>query len=215
MTTGSDLSLYEQMLLLSLHDDRGTVHGYYTSAIGGALLAELVLSNRVRLEPGKRHSLVTLVDGSRTGDSLLDECINMIAGAKRRTSPAGWVGHFSSIRHLVDRIAKPLADRGILHREKGRLLWIFRRTVYPTSNPGPETQLTKAIGEAIEREGPVDTRLAVIIGVAHSTELLNLVFPRDLLKRRKIVKMNAVGEATKDAVAAAMTAVFVASTVGV
>jgi Golgi phosphoprotein 3 len=211
-----DLKLYEQVLLLSLHDEKGTAHAaYYGLAIGGAILAELALLDRIRLEPGKRESLVTIMDGPSTGDRLLDKFVKRIAASKRRLSPQMWIDNFSVIPDLVERIAQPLADRGILHRDKGRVLWIFRRTIYPTANPGPESRLVEEIRNGIQRDGPVEPRLAILIGIAHSAGVLEYVFARALLKERKqrldeIVKMHAMGEATKKAVEASMAVIMAA-----
>src|SRR5688572_9733560 len=211
-----DLKLYEQVLLLSLHEEKGTAHAaYYGLAIGGAILAELALLDRIRLEPAKRESLVTIVDGPRTGDRVLDGCVTRIAASKRRRSPQVWIDAFSVIPDLIDTIAQPLADRGILHRGEGRMLWIFRRKIYPTANPGPESRLVKEIRNAIRRDGDVEPRLAILIGIAHRAYVLEYVVERDILKERKkrldeIVKMHAMGEATKKAVEASMAVIMAA-----
>src|SRR5688572_33010134 len=93
-----DLKLYEQVLLLSLHEEKGTAHAaYYGLAIGGAILAELALLDRIRLDPAKREALVPIVDGPGTGDKVLDGYLPGIAAGKRRRSHRVWVDAFSGI----------------------------------------------------------------------------------------------------------------------
>ena len=57
--TQDSLYLYEEVMLLALRDREGTIARgtMYQYAIGGAILAELLLSSRVEIEnPAKRNS---------------------------------------------------------------------------------------------------------------------------------------------------------------
>ena len=59
------LFLHEEILLLALGDDKGTIIAgpMYVHAMGGAILAELFLSKRITVEAGKKHALVARVAG--------------------------------------------------------------------------------------------------------------------------------------------------------
>ena len=55
MVANDELHLYEEIMLLALRDEEGTVASgtMYNYAVGGALLAELLLEQRLRIEePG-------------------------------------------------------------------------------------------------------------------------------------------------------------------
>ena len=59
--TGS-LHLHEEVLLLALRNDKGTVAGgvMYQQAVGGAILAELILEGRLSTETEGRSTYVTV-----------------------------------------------------------------------------------------------------------------------------------------------------------
>ena len=66
MVMDNELHLYEEIMLLALRDEDGTVASgaMYSYAVGGAILAELLLKQRLCIEePRKRKKLVTLVMG--------------------------------------------------------------------------------------------------------------------------------------------------------
>ena len=50
------LFLHEEIMLLALHDEKGTVAWgtYYQYALGGAILAELLLNNLISIEVSKK-----------------------------------------------------------------------------------------------------------------------------------------------------------------
>ena len=77
--------LYEDVMLLALRDEKGTIAAgsMYQYALAGAFVAELMMTERIAMESGRRK-LVDVVDASSTGDELLDECLEKMAGAKRR-----------------------------------------------------------------------------------------------------------------------------------
>ena len=82
----TDLYLHEQILLLALRDDKGTIEsraGWYSLALGGGLLSELLLTGRIAIEEGDKPA-VRITDDTRTGAPLLDECLalvpHMVAG---------------------------------------------------------------------------------------------------------------------------------------
>ncbi|MCP5114747.1 MAG: hypothetical protein GY953_28290, partial [bacterium] len=51
------LYLHQELLLMALHDEKGTIDwkaSQYAFAVGGALLAELFLAEVIRVAPGKK-----------------------------------------------------------------------------------------------------------------------------------------------------------------
>lgn len=223
-----DLYLHEQVLLLALRDERGTVEsraGMYSLALGGAILAELLLADCVTVGEDKKQ-LVDVVQSRRLGDPLLDECLQRVAGAKRRRSAAGWVSGFAHVKRLRHRVAQQLCRKGILKDSEEKVLLLFTRKVYPTVDPAPERRLSQTLHRAIFQDSKnVNPRTAILIALAHATGLLNAVFERADLKRRKrrleqIGSGDLIGGAAKAAVqaakaaqAAAMVAITAATTV--
>lgn len=215
-----DLYLHEQVLLLALRDERGTVEsraGMYSLALGGAILSELLLAGCVTVGEDKKK-LVDVVRSRRLDDPLLDECLNLVGNAKRRRSASGWVSGFAHIKRLRHRVAQQLCRKGILKDSEEKVLLFFTRKVYPTVDPVPERRLSQALRRAIFQDSKnVNSRIAILVALAHATGLLNTQFERSELKRRKrrleqIGNGSLIGDATKAAVQAAQAAAMVAIT---
>ncbi len=211
------LYLHEEIMLLALRDEEGTIEfgsmsGY---ALGGAILAELLLAGRISVEEGKKK-LVNVVSDEPIGEPVIDEYVQKIARAKRRAVVQNWVHSFTSLKNLHHRIAQGLCDRGILRADKGKVLLIFRRKVYPEINPQPKRRLIERLRKAIfSNSVRVDPRTTILISLANGANLLRIPFDKkDLKKRKKRIEQLTYGElmgkATADAVQAAQAAVTVA-----
>jgi hypothetical protein len=218
-TDRPDLYLHEQVMLLALRDDRGTVEsraGWYSLALGGAILSELLLRGSIAVADDK-NKLVDVVERRRSGDPILDECLDKIATAKRRRSATDWVRAFAGIRRLRHRVAEGLCRRGILKDSEDKVLLMFTRKIYPTLDPAPERRLREQLRRAIVRDTmSVDARVAILIALAHATGLLRVHFDARELKAHKkrllsIARGDLIGGATKAAVDAAVQAAMMAA----
>ena len=215
------LSIPEELLLLALRDEKGTIVPgvQYGFAIGGAILAELLMARRIRIDDSKKRSLVDAVDESPLGDPLLDDALAKIVSARRRGSMQTWVNRFANTADLKHTVARGLCDRGILREEEGRVLFIFSRTLYPESDPGPEQELLDRLKEAVFGDSAeVDARTSVLVALAHHSGLLAVPFPRKELKaRKKRIEQLAAGDltakATRQAIEAMQAAIVAAAVV--
>ena len=205
-------------MLLALRNDKGTVAGgvMYQQALGGAILAELVFDGRVRTEAEGRSSYAIVQDSMPTGDPVLDECLKKMATASRRSKLQTWVQRFAGIRRLKHRVASGLVDKGILRESEGKVLLIFSRRLYPEVDPTWEHRVVEGLKDAVFTDSTdVDPRTSVLVALAHHTGLLKANLDRKRLKARReriaaIVKGDAVGKATKQAVEAMHAAMTVA-----
>lgn len=220
---GDDLRLHEAALLLALRDKEGTIlpGTMYQLALGGALLAELLMAGRAEVEGEKKTKYVRLAGPASAplGDPILDECVGRIGAAKRRATLSSWVSRLANLPKLKHRIAERLCRARVLRVEEDQILLIFRRKVYPELDPVPEKRLVDGMRRAIEADaGVVEPRTSVLIALAHHTGLLKAVLPRaELRARRKrieqIAKGEALGRAVKGAVEAAQAAIVAAAVV--
>ncbi len=217
MATRSSLYLHEEILLLALKDEKGTfVSASYEMALGGAILAELLLQKRIGIEESRKEKLVKRLSAKRTGDPVLDEALKKVGDAKRRASLKTWVRWFSGIKRVKHRVAERLCRRGVLRADEGKVLLIFTRKLYPEIDPGPEREIIGRLRRAIFTETKeVEPHTVVLLSLAKSADLLKIVFDRKKLKSRKkriekIVNGEIIGKATKDAVQAVQAAVMVA-----
>ncbi|MBE0566836.1 MAG: GPP34 family phosphoprotein [Krumholzibacteria bacterium] len=218
MTAKPQLTLYEEILLLALDDAKGTtaVGSMHANAMGGAILAELVLLGAVTVGADKK----TLVDArpdARADDPILAECLALVQEAKRRRKASDWVLKFAGRKDLRNRAARGLVAKGVLREGQDKVLGLFPRVIFPARQPGPEQELVKRLHHAVfTASTQVDERTVVVVVIAHATGLLAGVLDKKRLKERKerlkkLAAGHAAGAATREAVAAVQAAVMVAT----
>jgi golgi phosphoprotein 3 len=219
MSMPNSLFLHEELMLLALRDEEGTIAssgGMYQYAISGAVVAELLLRNRIEIEESKKQ-FVNLINSDPVGDPLIDECLERIAGAKKRASLQTWVVKFVGIKNLKHRVAEGLCKRGILQPAEDRVLLVFSRKTYPELDPQPERELVDRLRRAIFTDSEdVDPRTAVLVSLASGTGMLNTSFDRKELKSRKarieqVISGETTGQAAKQAIAAMQAVIFMST----
>ena len=217
MTIQTNLFLHEEIMLLALRDEEGTIASgtMYQYAIGAAVLAELLLNKRIAVGQPRRKKLVDLISSQSFGEPLIDQCLEKISNAKRRASLQSWVSRFAGVKNLKHRVALQLCERGILRATEDKILLIFTRKIYPEVNPEPERKLIERLRQAIFTDSrDVDPRTVVLVSLANSTGLLKVVFDKKELKGRKarikeISDGEITGKAAKEAIEAMQAAVMV------
>ena len=213
------LRLYEDVMLLALRNDKGTIAGgvMYQQAVGGALLAELIVEGRIRTVTEGRSTYPVVDRSTPVGDPILDECLQKVVASTRRRTLLHWVQKFAGIKQLKHRVAAGLVDQGILRAEAGRVLLIFSRRLYPELDPAAERAIVARLSDAIFSDtATVDTRTTVLVALAQHSGLLKANLDRKRLKARReridaIAKGDAVGKATRQAIEAVHAAVMVAA----
>jgi len=218
MTIQSTLFLHEEVMLLALRDEEGTIASgtMYQYAIGAAILAELLLNQRIALDESRKKKLVNLLSSTPLGEPLIDQCLEKIGNTKRRASLQTWVSRFAGVKNLKHRVAQQLCDRGILRTTEDKILLLFTRKIYPELNPVPERNLIERLRQAIFTDSrDVDPRTVVLVSLTDSTGLLKETFDKKKLKGRKarikeISNGEITGKAAKEAIEAMQAAVMVA-----
>ncbi len=212
------LFLHEEIMLLALHNDKGTIATNYPEyAVAGAVLAELLLDRRISVD-GTRKQLVGLQNTNPTGEPIIDACLAKMRTARRRTSLKNWVSRLGDIKKLKHRVAQQLCKRGILRASEDAVLFIFTRKVYPEINAAPEREIVERIRAAIfTDDDSLDPRTVILISLANGADLLSKMFGRKQIRARKrrikqIVDGEMTGKATKEIIEACQVAMIVAAT---
>jgi golgi phosphoprotein 3 len=217
MEPKNNLFLHEEILLLALKDEEGTIASgaRYNFAVGGAILAELLLGLRIAVDPSKTKR-VSVIDPEPLGDPLIDEWLMKIAAAKRPKPLQHWVCRIAETRGLHHRIALPLCQRGILKVEEKAVLLLFTKIIYPQISPQPERQILDRLQKAVFTDTEdIDARTIVLLSLANSANLLPALFGKKPVKERKaridrIVNGEIAGTATRQAIQAVDSALMIA-----
>ena len=216
---GNNLALHEEIVLLALEDRKGTFQWSMAGPVlGAAVFADLVLRGRVEVPDDGRDPLVELLDDEPLGNPVLDEALERIATASRRARLSHWITRFGNRRGLAQEIARELCRRGILREDEKSVLVFFRQKVFPEVNPVPERHLVARLEKAIFADGPVDDRTAVLISLAHTSNVLRFAIAPDRLKKRKkrieaVAAGNEIGAAAKKLVDAAVVMLVTTSAI--
>jgi len=214
-----DLTLYEDIFLLGLKEEDGKVHPKATflpSILAGGLMMELVLRKAIHIETSGKK-LVHVMQNPISGPAMLQECLDIISDTKKKRRLTYWIQRLSQIKDLKERVGMELVEKGVLRAEEGKLLWIFSRVHFPELDPHPERDLIQTLRQALEGDGPVAARTALLIGLTSKSGLLEIPFQKSELKLWKarieqLSQGNHVGQATKEVIAAAQAAIIIAAT---
>lgn len=217
MELENNLFLHEEILLLALKDDQGTIASgtMYNFAVGGAIIAELLLDQRITVDESKRKR-VSVINPEPLNNSLIDEWLMKMSSAKRRKSLQDWVSKIADTKDLKHRIAVQLCQLGILRMDEEKILLLFTRRIYPEIDPGPEQEIIDRLYKAIFTDTQeIDARTVVLLSLAKNANILPVIFNKKELRKRKkridqVVNGEITGKATKEAIEAMESAVFVA-----
>ncbi len=217
------LTLSEQLLLLALKDEKGTVVSKAGMALdfglAGALLLEMTVDERIGIRDGK----LVVQNATPSGDPLHDEVLTVLTAKKRRLKPVKyWVPRLASkMRKLRHKIADRLVLSGILRREKKRILGIFPSVRYPTANPLPELEVREQLKHTILEGDFPSTETRMVLNLVKACDLSDEVFGKDARKQIKARfkeleqepgDSEAVGKAISEAVQAVQAAVMMSIT---
>lgn len=184
------LSLAEELLLLALNDEKGTV--VMAASLGlpyglaGAALIDLVEAGLLRLE-GKE---VRAAASGSAADDLLDGFLAAIRSSRKPRTIGHWIGRFGrSGGKIKQELLRRLVEKRILAKEERRLLWIFPASRYPQTDPMPEYRIRERVRAGIRGITPPDRRTAALIALVQACDMIGILFERgerrDAKKRAK------------------------------
>jgi Golgi phosphoprotein 3 GPP34 len=210
-----DASLPEELLLIAYNDTTGRQQGGTTElgcGLAGAVLVELALAGRIGVVDGH----VRAVDASPTGDPVVDEALVRIATAKKARKPAWWVGKLN--RGIQKRLLDRLVERGVLRRQRHKMLGLFPVRRYPTLDAGQESAARSRLQSVVAHGTQPDARTAALAALLDACGLARRTFPEMDRKQLK-ARMKELGEGqwTSDAVRTAIKSIHAgvaAATVG-
>ena len=172
MAKDKALFLYEEVMLLALRDEQGTIAtGFVEHVVAGAILADLLLESRISIDDTKKQ-LVNLQNDKTSGDPVIDECLEKMAAVKRRASLSTWVQRLAGIKKLKHKVAQQLCERGILRADEDKILFLFNRRIYPEINPMPEKKIIERMREAIITNGDLTGKATGEVIAACQTALI-------------------------------------------
>jgi Golgi phosphoprotein 3 len=214
-----ELNIAEQLLLLGLEDRKGTLSwrasAWFDYGLAGACLAELYRVGAIAV--GKDGETI-VVEGQPEPKSPVLCAVLAKLKETPGVSPRAWAATLPNSLELVHDLAEELVRKNVLERHEGRVLFLFHRTTYPMCDATPEKDLTDAIRAAFRTNDEVPGRLASLIAIANAAAVLPPLdesVDEETRARRlaAFAQASPVASAAVDAIAEAMKAVSIASSV--
>ncbi len=178
----------EEFLLLALKEESGRRRLGSDSlkpALGGALLAELALGERIGVTPASdgwnRRGRVTITSLTPTDDPELDAALQHLArfeGRKVKDFVSGSSGKRLT-KGLVPRLLHRLAKAGVLTEQKGRILGVIPRTTWPVRDRAAEDEIRQRLQAALVTGLTPTERTVTLIALLEVTRLLAKVVVTD------------------------------------
>lgn len=163
-------TLGEEILLLSLDDTTGEARLPLRTpfAIAAAALLERVLSGADGADSeGEEADAVDGADGADGAD-----------GSGKRALPddiGKWIHGHSTAEY--ETALRGVLDKGLIRKEKRRVLLVFRTTRYPEADGTVESALRGRLAEVVLEGADPDPRTAALISLLHHGDLHTLAFP--------------------------------------
>ena len=175
------LYLFEELLLLSIHEAKGTFIGSTADPIkpglGGAILAELVLSGKI--QTSKNHRLV-LVDHSQTDIKILNDALHILEGSEKERKIGYWINALSPSKDKnYKQIIEGLIQKGIVTQDDDRLVWVSPSPLQSDSKASAKFWVNRRLRNIVLAGTESQPRDIVLLSLLRACGLLYLVFLRD------------------------------------
>jgi hypothetical protein len=210
----------EDLLLLVTDDASGRLSSPVAQVdvgLGGAMLLELALMNRVDLsqdgDEGKPGRIIVR-DGSLTGDAVLDAALGIV-NTRQGKKPSMVIRPLS--KNLRQALYRRLTVSGLIRAEEGKILGICPTHSWPAQDARHETEVRRLVTQALVQQTTPDVRSAALIALLHALRCEHKIvnpgqyeLSRRQLRARaeQIAKGNWASEAVRTAIDEMMAAIL-------
>lgn len=175
------LTLYEELLLLTIHEDKGIFIGSTINALKpglvGAILAQLALNGKISATNNHRLHPEAITPGD---DALLDGVLTILKNSEKEHKFGYWINTLNPKPEKLRRqITKGMIQKGIITQEDDRLLWVVPSPLHPESKASTKFLVIKHLREVILAGETPQVPTIAFLSLLSACELLDLVFLRD------------------------------------
>jgi hypothetical protein len=175
------LMVFEEVLLLSIHQEKGTFIGWAVdrlrAGVVGGVLAELALMGRI--QASDNHRLRVLSDDP-TEDELLNGVLNTLKESEKERKFGYWI---DALNHDPDKFRKQIVERliqkGLVAQEEDHLSWVVPSPLHKDLKASSKYYLNNRLRTIILAQGKFEGRDIALLSVMRGCNLLDLIFLRD------------------------------------
>ena len=177
------LLLAEELLLIAIDDEKGTLHSSVLRpmdyGVAGALLMDLLLSDRIRIQDGQ----VKMADRSPTSHPILNDLLERIPNYPDGSLDAlvGAIG--DDKQNYQEQVIEQLVQNRIVTQEEHRTLGVFSSFRYPLRDPTAKNLAVRCLRDVVLNDKPPDRPMVYLISLVRAMDLTRMIFERS--ERRK------------------------------
>jgi hypothetical protein len=185
------LSVYEQLFLLALDEEKGNFLSFTKKTISyglaGALIADLAILGAVCVN--EKHRLEAAEGVGPVEDDLLNETLKEIQASEKPRKLPFWIAHLKGQpKKLRTHVGETLAARNRVLADESRFYWPAQTRPLSVENwPGSKFELKFPMRSAIFTEIEPDYRSLAVLNIAAACNLLNLIFTEDELSQARSI----------------------------
>lgn len=195
------LTLYEELQLLAIHEDKGIFIGSAIDRLKpglvGAILSELALTGKIRTSSNRR---LQLVDVSPTNDPILDDFLADLKNSEKERKFGYWINILNPKPEKLSRkITASLIQKGIMTQEDDNLVWVIPSPLHPENKASTKYSVIKHLRSIVLAKENAQPREIAFLSLISACEMLDFVFLRDERKvASQYINELLVGEAMQD-----------------
>ncbi len=175
------LTLYEELQLLAIHDEKGI---FIRSAVeplkpglAGAMLADLAFADKICTAQNHR---LKLEDDSPTNDPILDNIITTLKSSEKERKFGYWINNLNPKPEKLQKlITANLVQKEILTQEDDRLLWVVPSHYHPEEKASAKYSIIKLLRGIVLAQEEAHPREIAFLSLMCACGLLDLIFLRD------------------------------------
>jgi hypothetical protein len=187
------LTLFEELFLLAYHEDKGKLIPWTIEnlpvGLAGAILAELALNDRVRVEENHR---LELLDSSPTQDDIMDAALEKIHSSERPRKINYWVNQLNEKpKKLFEQLEERLVAKGIFQQDESSFISLPSQNEQDGQNASARYWLKRRLRGLALTDQEADLRGLTLLNLVQACNFVDLIFTKDERKtaRHRIYEM--------------------------
>lgn len=182
------LTLTEELLLLAIHDEKGTIIFASTGSIpyglGATLLLDLAEKKAIELIDNQ----INLIEKPKITPNFLNLAFEILNSKSQSMSFKEAILELgNNYSKLKDEILNNLVLNGILQRQSQKIMFLIKFSKYPTLDPAEELKTRDQIHKAVLMSVKPSERLRTLICLVQVCNLIEEIFPKN---QREMAKKN-------------------------
>ena len=175
------LTLPEELLLLTIHQEKGTYIGAAAErlkvGLAGALLIQLAL--HAKIEVDKNHR-VNVLDAESSGDGLADEALTAIKESEKARKVGYWINAFTpKTDSYRKRLVESLVEKGVLTFDEDHLNWVVPSPLHLEGNGSTKYWLKRRLRDIVLADLEAGSAEVAFLSLVRAVDLLDLIFVKD------------------------------------